>query len=158
MTGPQSHRSSGRGAGWVAAQSVLMSCLVAAGPLAPASWHQPFGVLAGAVLFTVAGVLGIVGVWQLGANRTPFPRPRPGSRLIQTGVYGWVRHPLYVSVLLAGFGWAFLWQSLPALIVACLQVPFFAAKARHEEHWLREVFPDYAEYARRVKGFVPGLF
>ena len=148
----------GRGAGWVWAQSVLMSALVAAGPVAPGAWHQPAGVLAGTLLFAGAGVLGVVGVWQLGDNRTPFPRPRPGSRLIEGGVYGWVRLPLYVSVLLAGLGWAFLWQSLPTLIVACLQLPFFTAKARHEERWLREAFPGYAEYARRVKGFVPGLF
>jgi protein-S-isoprenylcysteine O-methyltransferase Ste14 len=77
---------------------------------------------------------------------------------VQTGVYGWIRHPLYVSVMLAGFGWSLIWQSLPALVVGCLQIPFFVAKASREEGWLHHAFPEYASYARRVKRFVPGIY
>ncbi len=147
-----------RGAVWVWAQSVLMLALLALGPMYPGAWHHPAGLVLGWILFATAAVVGILGVVQLGDNRTPFPRPRPGSRLVQRGLYGWIRHPLYTSVLLAGFGWSLLFQSAPALVLAVLLVPFFAAKARAEERWLSAAFPGYAAYARRVKRFVPGVW
>ena len=69
-----------------------------------------------------------------------------------------MRHPLYLSVIVLGFAWALLWRSWPALALAVAQVPFFDAKARSEEHWLRERFPGYADYARRAKRFIPGIY
>lgn len=147
-----------RGAGWVWAQSFLMLALVLAGPLLPGAWHAPLGVAFGGMLFLIAGVVGVTGVLHLEGNRTPFPRPLPNSRLIVQGIYGWVRHPLYLSVMLAGFAWALLWQSGAVLGLAMLQVGFFEAKARREELWLRQVFPGYPDYASRVRRFIPGLY
>lgn len=144
-----------RGAGWVWSQSLLMTAQIAAGPVWPASWHSPIGLAVGAVLFVAAGIIGVTGVVQLGRNRTPFPRPRPDSRLIQSGVYGWCRHPLYLSVLMASVGWALLFQSAPSLLLAAALLPFFNAKARREEQWLREAFADYETYERRVGRFFP---
>ncbi len=135
-----------------------MLALVIAGPTSAGTWHVSAGVGLGATLFLLAAVVGLTGVAHLDRNRTPFPRPRAGSRLIQRGIYAWVRHPLYLSVMLAGFGWALVWQSGLTLFLALLQVGFFDAKARLEERWLTEAFPEYAEYRRRVRRFVPGLY
>jgi protein-S-isoprenylcysteine O-methyltransferase Ste14 len=57
--------------------------------------------------------------------------------------------------MLASFGWALIWQSGSSLLAALALVPFFHAKARREERWLREMFPGYTDYARRVPRFVP---
>jgi len=135
-----------------------MSVLIAMGPLQPGDWHSPAGLIAGAVLLVASAVVGIAGVVHLGRNRTPFPSPRAGSILIQHGIYAWCRHPLYTSVLLAGVAWTLLWQSSWTLAVAVVQFPFFLAKSRVEEHRLRQVFPEYETYARRVKRFLPGVF
>lgn len=151
-------QATSRGAGWVWAQSVVMLAWVSAGPATSGTWHSATGVTLGAFLFLLAAVVGITGVTHLERNRTPFPRPRPGSRLIQDGIYAWVRHPLYLSVMLAGFGWALLWQSGLTAVLALLQIPFFDAKARLEEQWLTEAFPEYAEYRRRVRRFIPGWY
>lgn len=148
----------GHGLRWVLIQTVLLIALVAAGPIDSGGWHQPAGLALGGVCFVVGGAVGIAGVVRLGRNRTPFPRPRAGSRLVDHGIYRWVRHPLYLSVMLAGLGWALLWQSPSAFLIAAILVPFFDAKARREEVWLREAFPDYEAYARRVKRFLPGLY
>lgn len=40
------------------------------------------------------------------------------GKLVQHGICAQIRHPLYTSVLLAGFAWALLWQSAPALAAA----------------------------------------
>ncbi len=101
---------------------------------------------------------GLRGHHDLGRHLTPFPRPKADAELIRSGIYAKVRHPLYLSVISLGFAWALLWRSGPALALAVLQLPFFQAKARKEEGWLRERFSGYEEYARRVKRFIPGLF
>jgi protein-S-isoprenylcysteine O-methyltransferase Ste14 len=147
-----------RDGAWVAAQSVLMSVLIASGPWHPGDWHSPAGLILGGLLFVAAGAVGIAGVVHLGHNRTPFPSPRPGSVLIRHGVYAWCRHPLYTSVLLAGASWALLWQSSWTLVLAVLQFPFFLAKSRAEERLLRRAFLGYEDYARQVKRFLPGVF
>jgi protein-S-isoprenylcysteine O-methyltransferase Ste14 len=112
-------------------------------------------ISAGVALFLVGGYFGMAGVIALGRNRTAFPQPREGSHLVQHGIYGVVRHPLYTSVMLASLGWGLIWQSGLALMAALALIPFFHAKARREERWLREKFPGYAEYRKRVPPFVP---
>ena len=139
-------------------QSVLMVAVVAAGPaLAGGRWPAAARV-AGALGVFAGAIIGIAGVANLGRYRTIFPRPVEASRLIQHGVYGLVRHPLYTSVALVSSGWAVLWSSKPALALAVGLVLFLDRKARREERWLRERFPEYEAYMGRVKRLIPWLY
>lgn len=147
-----------RGTGWVIVQFTLMLAGFAAGPTWRAQWSGWWTWVTGGMLMMLAAWAGLRGGRDLGTQRTPFPKPRDESRLVTSGMYANVRHPLYVGVIALGFAWALLWQSGPALAVAVLQAPFFDLKARREERWLRERFPDYQVYARRVKRFIPGLY
>ena len=146
-----------RGGAWVAAQAILMTTVIVLGVIFHGDWTRLPVIVAGAGLFVTGGCFGIAGVVVLGRNRTPYPQPREGSELVQHGVYAQVRHPLYTSVMLASLGWSLIWQSWPALIMALVLIPFFHAKARREERWLRERFPGYADYQRRVPRFIPRL-
>lgn len=145
------------GGAWVLAQSVLMTAAVALGVVFHGDWTNTVVITLGFALFVGGGIVGIAGVRVLGRNRTPFPRPREGSAFIQHGIYARVRHPLYLSVMLASLGWALIWQSGPSLLVALALIPFFHAKAGREEQWLREVFPGYADYEKHVPRFLPRL-
>lgn len=147
-----------RGTGWVAVQFALMFALLAAGPLWRAQWPGGWTWAMGGALLLVGAWAGRRGKRNLGAQRTPFPKPKDDGQLITTGIYARVRHPLYLSVIALGFAWALLWRSGPALVLAALQMPFFDLKARREERWLRERFAGYDDYARRVKRFIPGLY
>jgi protein-S-isoprenylcysteine O-methyltransferase Ste14 len=147
-----------RGGIWVMMQSILMLAVIGLGVMFPGDWTRIPVIVLGAALFIVGGHFGIAGVLVLGKNRTPYPQPRDGSALVQHGIYARVRHPLYTSVMLASLGWALLWQSLASFGVAVVLIPFFHGKARAEEHWLRQRFPDYADYARRVPRFLPPLW
>lgn len=145
-----------RGGWWVVAQSILMLAVIALAVGFPGDWTRGLISGMGFLLFAVGGYFGIAGVLVLGRNRTPFPQPRAGSELIQRGIYARVRHPLYTSVMLASFGWALIWQSVAAFGASLMLLPFFHAKARREEEFLRQTFADYADYARRVPRFWPG--
>lgn len=146
-----------RGGAWVFTQFVLMTAVILLAVVFHGDWTRVGLILAGSGLFVLGGGFGIAGVLVLGRNRTPYPRPRADSELVQRGIYARVRHPLYTSVMLASFGWALLWQSGPAFVAALGLVPFFHAKARREEQWLSHKFPGYADYARRVPRFIPRI-
>ena len=147
-----------RGGGWVLAQSCLMLAGLVAGPLGRGSGASLPATLAGGLLVLVGAVFGVAGVRVLGRNRTIFPKPRSDSALIQHGIYRFVRHPLYTAVMALSAGWGLLWSSWAAVAVAAALAALLYFKALREERWLREQFPDYAGYARRVRRFVPGLW
>jgi protein-S-isoprenylcysteine O-methyltransferase Ste14 len=86
----------------------------------------------------------------LGRWITPMPRPPAQADLQQRGVYALVRHPIYGGVMLLALAWSLFtspWALLPTIALAGLLL----MKSRLEEHWLGERFPDYPEYARRVR-------
>ncbi|MGH7630819.1 MAG: methyltransferase family protein, partial [Gemmatimonadales bacterium] len=92
------------------------------------------------------------GARALGAALTPEPEPLPGASLVRSGPYGIVRHPIYTGVIVTSTGWTLAWSNWTLAIVVCVAlIAFFEAKARVEERWLAGRFPEYAEYAKRVR-------
>jgi protein-S-isoprenylcysteine O-methyltransferase Ste14 len=147
-----------RGGLWVLGQSVLLGVVIAGGLLWRNQWQSLTLTLIGALLLLLAAGCGLAGTISLGRNLTPFPKPSASTRLVQTGIYGLMRHPLYTAVCCGSVGWALVWQSWPALLAALALAPLFDGKARREERWLRQQFPDYADYERRVRRFIPWLY
>ena len=114
------------------------------------------------VTFHVLLVLGVaVGAWALAVNRPGNinirPDPHPQGTLVTGGPYRWIRHPMYLSVLLvmAAFalgGDAWQWGAWAALAAV------LAAKARREERGLAILHPEYEAYRRRTRAIVPFVF
>jgi protein-S-isoprenylcysteine O-methyltransferase Ste14 len=144
-----------RGGVWVLLQSILLASVILLAVFFRGGGFQPVVVTTGVVLLLIAGGVALAGVLAIGRNLTPFPKPGAQAQLVRHGIYAVIRHPLYLSVMAGAMGWALVWQSWPALLVAAFLIPFFLAKARREERWLREKFPEYADYERQVRGFVP---
>jgi protein-S-isoprenylcysteine O-methyltransferase Ste14 len=147
-----------RGGLWIAVQHTLTLAVLALGPLFRGQWRDGITTIVGFVLFGVGGCFGIAGVRALGRNRTASPQPLADSTLVQHGVYGVVRHPLYSSLMFVSVGWAMIWGSSAALMAAGALTLLLHAKARREERWLRERYPEYRDYERRMKRYVPGVW
>ena len=147
-----------RGGLWVVGQSVLLCAVLAGGILGRNQWQNLTLTLGGAFLLLIAAGCGWAGAVSLGRNLTPFPKPSASSTLVQTGIYGLIRHPLYTAVFCGSLGWALVWRSWPALLAALALAPLFDAKARWEERWLRQQFPEYSSYEQRVRRFVPWFY
>ncbi|MCU0483113.1 MAG: isoprenylcysteine carboxylmethyltransferase family protein [Chloroflexi bacterium] len=150
-----------RGEGWVVLQFVLLAVVALAGTRGP-DWGEPWrtvGLVAGAVLLATGLVLGVLGLIHLRpANLTAVPHPRTGGWLVETGVYGLVRHPVYAGLIAAAVGWSLVSASLAALAASLALGLFFDLKARREERWLATAYPDYEEYQRRVRRLVPFVY
>jgi protein-S-isoprenylcysteine O-methyltransferase Ste14 len=144
-----------RGGVWVLLQSILLAAVILLAVFFRGGGFQPVFMILGVALLIIAAGVSLAGALALGRNLTPFPKPGGQAQLVRHGIYAVIRHPLYLSVMAGAMGWALVWQSWPASLAAASLIPFFLAKARREERWLREKFPEYADYQRQVRGFVP---
>ena len=147
-----------RGGYWVLTQVALMLLVLALGLelRSPTAW--PGALAAGAVLMFAGGTVALAGAVEWRGKPTPFPRPSDDGRLLRDGIYGFLRHPLYAGIILLAVGWGLFCSSWPALVSALTLALFFDAKARREERWLREKFPDYSLYERQVRRFIPWVY
>jgi len=114
--------------------------------------------LAGQILFYLGITIAIWAAILLGPNLTPLPKPKQNGELIRTGLYRFVRHPIYFGVILVCFGWAGIEQTLYTLVLAIILLIFFDLKSRQEEIWLTEKFSEYAEYKITTKKLIPFLY
>ena len=149
-----------RGEGWVAIQGVLLVLVAAAGWSLGPDWSGPArsaALLLGLVLVAGGLVLAVRGLLDLGTALTPLPHPRDGAALVETGVYGLVRHPIYGGLILGSIGWALIQASLAALALSAVLAGFFSLKSRREEAWLESRYPGYADYRTRTRRFIPWI-
>jgi protein-S-isoprenylcysteine O-methyltransferase Ste14 len=81
------------------------------------------------------------------------------QRVISSGPYAYVRHPMYSGIMLYFLGIPLLLGSWWGVAFAPVFAVLFAIRARIEERALVEGLPDYADYAARVRyRLVPGLW
>jgi protein-S-isoprenylcysteine O-methyltransferase Ste14 len=143
---------------WVAAQMLALLAVLILGPFGPGHDPRiPNGTI-GRILLVVSGVIVLMAFLNLGRNLSPHPKPGPGTTLVQHGIYAFMRHPMYTSLMLASLGWALVWQNFSTLVTTLILFLVLDAKARVEEHWLHLRFPAYADYARRVRRFIPWIY
>lgn len=145
-----------RGGGWVAVQVILF---LAWGVVVTQRSGLPGWLRGAGLALAVAGaVLAMAGLTGLGRNLTPYPEPVAGGALVEHGVYGIVRHPIYGGVALGAMGAGLAFGSLGSSGVGVVLLVFFGVKARREERRLEASYPAYADYRRRVRAMlVPWL-
>jgi protein-S-isoprenylcysteine O-methyltransferase Ste14 len=73
------------------------------------------------------------------------------QRVISTGPYRWVRHPLYAGFAVFAFGTAFMLGSLYGLFGALVLIGIVARRAVLEERVLRDELDGYSAYGTRVR-------
>lgn len=148
-----------RGEWWVVGQGILMAAVLFVPPAW--RWEAPAGTLwiaLGGPLVVAGGSIAVRAMIELGPNLTVLPRPRRKAVLVQTGPYARTRHPIYGGLIIAALGWA-LWRTsgLHLLLAAALAV-YILAKARREEAFLEDRFPEYAAYRARTRRLIPRVF
>jgi protein-S-isoprenylcysteine O-methyltransferase Ste14 len=95
---------------------------------------------------------------HLGQYWSGYVTLKPGHRLIRSGPYALVRHPIYTGILLAMIGTAIVIDRVRGVLAVIIAAETFVRKLRIEERWLTEEFGDeYERYRKEVKALVPGI-
>ncbi len=80
---------------------------------------------------------------------------KEGHRLIRSGPYRLVRHPIYTGILLGMIGSAVAVDQVRGLLAVAITVYSFVRKLRIEEKWLTEEFgEEYLQYRREVRALL----
>jgi protein-S-isoprenylcysteine O-methyltransferase Ste14 len=87
----------------------------------------------GVILFAAGGALRIWPVFVLGRRFSGLVAIQPGHTLVTTGLYGVVRHPSYLGLLVNSLGWARAFRSGVGLLLTALLIPPLVARIRAEE-------------------------
>jgi protein-S-isoprenylcysteine O-methyltransferase Ste14 len=113
----------------------------------------------GAVLFAVGGALRITPVFVLGRRFSGLVAIQPDHRLVTGGLYGVIRHPSYLGLLVTTLGWGLAFRAGVGVLLTLLMLPPVLARIRAEEALLRTEFgAEYDAYRARTSRLIPGLW
>ncbi len=73
------------------------------------------------------------------------------QKVIDTGLYGIVRHPMYMATMVLFLSMPLVLGSLYSFIIMLAYIPIIAKRIRNEEKVLEESLPGYKEYKQKVK-------
>ncbi len=149
---------------WVLAVFALISLLSAFFP--PYADRKDFWIIDGAgvrwlglVLFAGGGALRIWPVFVLGRRFSGLVAIQPGHQLVTGGIYGVIRHPSYLGLLVNALGWGLAFHTWVGVLLAALNVPPIVARIGAEERLLATQFgAPYEAYRARTARLVPGIY
>ena len=145
---PQNH-----GAGWilVAVQFACIAWLVL---------KLKVICLNGLIFFQLAGiVIGVSAVLAMRRSRLRIlPEPDAQAQLVRSGIYRYLRHPMYTSLLLVFLPPAIVQGMWTEWFVAAVLVLDLVFKLHYEERLLKWQFPDYTYYQQESWRLFPFLY
>jgi protein-S-isoprenylcysteine O-methyltransferase Ste14 len=120
-------------------------------------WHGSSALFIAAVAVEIVGVA--FAIWareHLGRLWSGVVTLKEGHRIVQSGPYRLVRHPIYTGLLTAFIGMVIARGNVAALVGLALFAGGIARKIAIEESMLGERFgAEYAEYRKKVRAIIP---
>lgn len=121
--------------------------------------HSLFGIGPVSIALQVAAILLMLWArFTFGLRSFHFSANPTEGKLVTTGPYRYLRHPIYVAVLL------FLWTAVAvhpstgSLAAGLVATAATLARMLSEERFLRQRYPEYADYSRRAKRLIPFVY
>jgi protein-S-isoprenylcysteine O-methyltransferase Ste14 len=113
----------------------------------------------GVILFAVGGALRLWPVFVLGDRFSGLVAIQPGHALATSGVFGAIRNPSYLGLLVNSLGWDLAFRSGAGVLLTALMIPPLIARIGSEERLLRAEFgAEYDAYCARTWRLIPGVY
>lgn len=107
-------------------------------------------------LFVIAGyIFAIYAISHLGRSFSILPESR---KLVTSGPYRIIRHPLYLAEALGSLGVLISFASIAAAALVITQFALQIARTYYEERILSESFPEYKTYMKHTARFIPRIY
>lgn len=107
----------------------------------------------GGILLSILGVaIDCLAMWRL---RRSFSIMAEVRSLITTGIYGWIRHPLYAGEIIHFFGISLVYNNIPTYSMCVLLIVLQSMRAMIEEQKLIAHVPEYVHYRKQAGFFFP---
>ena len=139
---------------WVVALSGIMfiAAFVVAGLNFRYSWHSlpDYVIWSGTVIFLLSYLM-YAEVMRENAFLSRTIEIQENQKVIDTGLYGVVRHPMYSATLLMFLSIPLILGSLVSFVIMLAYIPIIAIRMRSEEKILEEGLKGYKEYKKKVK-------
>ena len=149
-------RPSGKASGFEPRISALLGTLaVYTFSLFPRREISPAEEIVSTLLILVGTVAAVYVLTHLGRSFSVMAEAR---RLVTSGVYRIVRHPLYLAEELAVIGIFMQFASLWTAVLLAMQIAFQLRRMHNEEAVLSEIFPEYATYKANTARLIPGIY
>ncbi len=110
-----------------------------------------FSYFLGILIIINAFIIMLVSIKDLGRNLSPFPRPINNSDLVTTGIYRFMRHPMYYSLIFISIGVFIIKLSIYYLFLTISLALIIKFKIALEEKYLMNKFKNYLLYKNEVK-------
>jgi protein-S-isoprenylcysteine O-methyltransferase Ste14 len=113
----------------------------------------------GVALFALGGAFRLWPVFVLGHRFSGLVAIQPGHRLVTDGIYGVIRHPSYLGLLVTSLGWALAFRSGVGLLLTLASTIVVLGRISAEEKLLASHFgAEYEAYRRRTARLIPGIY
>src|SRR5882672_8706282 len=113
----------------------------------------------GVALYAGGGALRLWPLFVLGRRFSGLVAIQPGHTLVTSGVYGVIRHPSSLGLLVNALGWGLAFRAGMGVLLTALMIPPILARIYAEERLLRTQFGDeYGAYCARTSRLIPGLY
>jgi len=112
------------------------------------------------IFITLVGiVIGLLGIYEhKSGNFNIRPDIKENCELVTTGIYAYIRHPMYLSVLLGMLGIAIIYFTYYEFALYILLFMVMIIKMFYEESLWKCHNPAYSEYIKKTKRFLPFIF
>lgn len=113
-------------------------------------------VIVGIILLVFGCLVNVLGRLNLQKNWANQVIVYNDHQLVKYGIYGIFRHPLYASLIWMFYGASLIYSNYVAFLANTLIfLPFMYYRAKQEEYFLSQKFPEYNEYKRKTGMFLP---
>jgi len=121
--------------------------------------NVPFVVALAASLIVLVSYLAVIQVFKTNSYASRVVEIMKGQKVISTGPYAVVRHPMYVAVSFMYVASPLALGSYWAMIPAALIIPLLMARIKNEEEVLEKELDGYKEYKQKTKyRLIPGIW
>jgi protein-S-isoprenylcysteine O-methyltransferase Ste14 len=111
--------------------------------------------ITGLILSILGLIIMLFAFLQLNKNLTPFPTPIESGKLIQAGLYKYIRHPIYTGIIIFSIFFGVFNECIWNISIGIALYILFYFKSEYEETLLKKQYKEYESYKLKTKRFFP---